>query len=109
MKAVGSYYNKRYVWEPGELKAYLAEQRALTRASRNRADEDYKRAVIEASRASQKRLQLESIVNHTANSERLQRAGAHQGVFTVTEDIDVQYDNCIKEINVPMILEGVHK
>ncbi|WP_142832742.1 hypothetical protein [Klebsiella quasivariicola] len=109
MRVVGNQYNKRHIWQPGELKAYLAEQRALTRASRERAEEWYQFCVLEAERASRKRSQLSSIVKHTVESERLQRAGTHQDIFTVTEELDQQYEDCIRAINVPLVLEGVHK
>lgn len=100
-----NYHVKKKVWQPGELKAYLAEQRALTRASRYRDEEWYQFCVLEAERAWRKRIQLDSSTKRIAEGEALQRAGTHQGVFTVTEELDQQYDTIIKAHQLPHFIE----
>lgn len=103
------YHEKKKVWQPGEMKKYLATLRTLSKGARNRAEEDYQNSVIWAEREWRKRIQLESSTRRVAEGEALQRAGTHRDIFTVTEDLDQQYEDCIRAINVPLVIEGVHK
>lgn len=86
-------------WKRGEMKAYLAEQKALERGRQSRERADEKAAYLDMWRKYIQSIYMDTITKHVA------KATVMQGGFSSAEPVNPQYDWELLKSGAPLVIE----
>lgn len=86
-------------WKTGEMKAWLAEQKALEQGAINRVEAAKQQAYYELWTAYIKTIYLESITKDLAYK------AFKQGAFSPAEPVEKQYQTEKRRLGLPLVLE----